>query len=408
MKFLVIGGTGMVGGEVVRGLLGRGERVRVLTRSAAKARSLPEGAEGAVGDLADPPSLRRPLEGVDGVFLATPVNPEETKHGLAAVEAVGAAGAGRLVYMSVHRADEGAHIPHFGSKLPIEAAVRGLGVPFTILRPNNFFQNDLQIREAIGAYGVYPQPMGSVGLSRVDVRDIAHAAVNALTGPGHEGQTYPLVGPDVLTGEATAAVYSRHLGREIRYGGDDLDAWAEQVRAGPAGLAGPRPPYDVRTLPTPGAGGDGRRPGGGAPGPGREPRRFEDFAAELADQIKRDQPGLSQRRHDMGPETLDEKVALVTGFQVLGGVSIILTTATSGRATRSIAGPDPVSEGLGRADGRWSRSPLREQPWRRSKIHSGHLGCQHLQGPVRRDSPTAWNGWLPGLSDTFQGNCSDR
>ena len=34
----------------------------------------------------------------------------------------------------------------------------------------------------------------------------------------------------------------------------------------------------------------------------------------------------------MGPEALDDKVALVTGFQVLGGASIILTTASSGKA----------------------------------------------------------------------------
>jgi uncharacterized protein YbjT (DUF2867 family) len=289
MELLVIGGTGTVGGEVVRGLLGRGDRVRVLTRSAAKARSLPEGAEGAIGDLADPPSLQRPLAGVDGVFLATALDPEETKHGVAAVEAVGAAGVGRLVYMSVHKLDEGAHIPHFGSKLPIEAAVRESGVPFTILRPNNFFQNDLQIRDAIAAFGVYPHPIGSVGLSRVDVRDIAQAAVNALTQPGHEGQTYALVGPDVLTGEATAAVYSRLLGREVRYGGDDLDAWAEQVR-------GALPDWLVRDLRTMFE--HFQRHGLVATDAdlasvrralGREPRRFEDFAAELAVQIQRDQ-----------------------------------------------------------------------------------------------------------------------
>src|SRR5262245_5554844 len=141
MEFLVIGGTGTVGGEVVRGLLGRGDRVRVLTRSAAKVRSLPAGAEGVVGDLADSLSLRKPLDGVDGVFLATPLDPEESERGLAAVEAVRAARVGRLVYMSVHKVVEGAQIPHFGSKLPIEKAVRGLGLPFTILRPNNFFQN---------------------------------------------------------------------------------------------------------------------------------------------------------------------------------------------------------------------------------------------------------------------------
>jgi hypothetical protein len=34
----------------------------------------------------------------------------------------------------------------------------------------------------------------------------------------------------VLTGEGTAAVWARHLGRDVRYGGDDLDAWAVQAR----------------------------------------------------------------------------------------------------------------------------------------------------------------------------------
>jgi uncharacterized protein YbjT (DUF2867 family) len=291
MKVLVIGGTGMVGGQVVRCLLARGDRARVLTRSAAKAGSLPEGAEGVVGDLADPSSLLRPLDGVDGVFLATPLDPEERSRGLAAVWAVRAAGVGRLVYMSVHRLEDGAHIPHFGSKLPIEEAVRSSGLPFTILRPNNFFQNDLMFQEAIGAYGVYPQPIGSVGLSRVDVRDIASAAVNALTGPGHDGQTYPLVGADVLTGDATAAFYSRHLGRQVRYGGDDLDAWAEQARAA-------LPDWLVRDLRTmyehfqhQGLVATDADLAAVRRALGREPRRFDDFAAELADQIKRDQPG---------------------------------------------------------------------------------------------------------------------
>jgi uncharacterized protein YbjT (DUF2867 family) len=230
MEILVIGGTGTVGGEVVRLLQGQDHKVRVLTRSAARAGELPEGVEAAVGDLADPESLRGPLGGADGVFLATPLAPEETRLGLNATEAAKNAGVGRLVYMSVHRVEDGPRIPHFASNLPIERAVRDSGTSWTILRPNNFFQNDLWVRDAIVGHGVYPQPIGGVGLSRVDVRDIADAAVAALTGPGHEGKTYPLVGPGVLTGEATASVYSRLLGRPVRYGGDDLDAWAEQAR----------------------------------------------------------------------------------------------------------------------------------------------------------------------------------
>ncbi len=77
-------------------------------------------------------------------------------------------------------------------------------------------------------YGVYPQPIGDVGCSRVDVRDIAEAAAVALTTGEHDGQTYNLVGPDVHTGQSTAEVWSQALGRSIEYGGNDLDAWEQQ------------------------------------------------------------------------------------------------------------------------------------------------------------------------------------
>ena len=96
---------------------------------------------------------------------------------------------------------------------------------------NNFFQNDYQLKDALLTHGIYPQPLGEVGLSRVDVRDIAEAAAIALTESGHAGETYNLVGPDVLTGRGTAEIWSRALGRPIAYGGDDLDAWEKQVLA---------------------------------------------------------------------------------------------------------------------------------------------------------------------------------
>ena len=90
-------------------------------------------------------------------------------------------GVKKVVFLSVHRVDEAPHLPHFGAKLPVEAAIRDSGIPWTILRPNNFFQNDLWFKDAMLAYGAYPQPFGGVGLSRVDVRDIAEAAALALT-----------------------------------------------------------------------------------------------------------------------------------------------------------------------------------------------------------------------------------
>lgn len=228
MKILVLGGTGTVGSQVVRELLARDVDVRVLTRSAEKVESLPAGVEGMVGDLVEPETARSVFEGMDGVFLLNVVGPTETHEGLMAVNGARMSGVKRLAYLSVHNVEAAPHIPHFGSKLPIETAIKSSGIPYTILRPNNFFQNDFWFEDVILQYGVYPQPIGEQGLSRVDVRDIAEAAAVALTTGDHDGQTYNLVGPDEHTGQSTADVWSQVLGRSIEYGGNDLDAWEQQ------------------------------------------------------------------------------------------------------------------------------------------------------------------------------------
>jgi uncharacterized protein YbjT (DUF2867 family) len=229
MSILVVGGTGTVGSQIVSRLLDQGAKVQVMTRSVDKLATLPAGVEGVVGDLADPPSLQRVFGGVESLVLITAVHPDETARGLFAVKAARKAGIKKIVFMSVVMPPGSERIPHFASKMPIEQAIKDSGVAHTILRPNNFFQNDLMFREAIVKYGVYPQPIGSAGMNRVDVRDIADAAVSSLRESGHEGKTYDLNGSDVLTGKGVAAVYSRYLGTEVNYGGDDLDSWAEQA-----------------------------------------------------------------------------------------------------------------------------------------------------------------------------------
>jgi uncharacterized protein YbjT (DUF2867 family) len=228
MKALVIGGTGTVGSQVARDLKARGAEVLILTRSAEKVKSLPAGTRGIVGDLLDPGTVRTIFRGVDGVFLLNVVSPAETHEGLMAVNGARMAGVRRLVYLSVQDADRAAHLPHFGSKHLVEIVIKTSGIPYTILRPNNFFQNDYYFKDALLQHGVYPQPIGDVGVSRVDIRDIAEAAAIALTGGGHEGQTFNIVGAEPFTGKSTADAWGRALGRPVAYAGNDLDAWEEQ------------------------------------------------------------------------------------------------------------------------------------------------------------------------------------
>jgi uncharacterized protein YbjT (DUF2867 family) len=228
MNILVTGGTGTVGSQVVRELLSRGAQVTVLTRDPAKAAKLPAGVKAVSGDLSTVETVKRVFKGFDGVFLVNTVSPTEIYEGLLSVCALREENIKRLVYLSVQDADKAAWLPHFGGKVGVEEAVKRSGIPSTILRPNNFYQNDYWFKDVILQHGVYPQPLGSVGLNRVDVRDIAEAAAIALTTSGHEGQTYDLVGPEAFTGEATAATWSRALNRTVKYGGDDLEAWEKQ------------------------------------------------------------------------------------------------------------------------------------------------------------------------------------
>lgn len=228
MKILVTGGTGHVGSQVVKELRKRGAEVRVLARK--KTPSLPDGVEVAVGDLLDPVSVQKALDRVDKLYLLNAVTPDELTQGLIAYGLAKKLKLKHIVYHSVFRVEDFKDVPHFASKLAIESALHEFDVPFTVIRPNYFFQNDASLKDLLTKAGIYPMPLGRVGVSAVDVRDIAEAAAIVLTSDGHQGKTYNLNGPQVLSGSAVASIWSALLGKEVRYTGEDMDAFEEQMR----------------------------------------------------------------------------------------------------------------------------------------------------------------------------------
>lgn len=69
MKAFVTGGTGFIGGYVVRKLRARGDDVKALVRSPDKAKELDDlGCELVAGDLSDSATLREGMAGCDSVF----------------------------------------------------------------------------------------------------------------------------------------------------------------------------------------------------------------------------------------------------------------------------------------------------------------------------------------------------
>jgi len=231
MTTLVIGATGNVGRPTVAGLLAKGESVRALSRSEDNLAKLPDGVEGFVGDLETGSGLAEACAGAEKLFLITNNGETESARGLKAVEAAKAAGVKHIVFLSVGNPAKEPVIPHYLAKLPIEEAIRNSGADYTFLRPNFFMQTDLSIVSVAKEHGVYAMPIGSVGNNRVDTRDIADCAVRVLTEDGHAGADYYLHGPDTVSGPTAAEVYAKHFGREVFYGGDDVDAWGKPVEA---------------------------------------------------------------------------------------------------------------------------------------------------------------------------------
>jgi uncharacterized protein YbjT (DUF2867 family) len=280
MKVLVTGGTGTVGTEVVKALLGRGASVRVLSRN--KVARLPAGAEAAVGDLLNPDSVRAALHGADKLFLLVANTADELAQALLTFALARQAKVKHLTYLSVYQAERFPEVPHFIAKHAVEMALKASEVPFTVLRPGYFFQNDAALKAALTGPGLYPTPIGAAGIAAVDVRDIAEAAAVSLTQGGHAGKMYNLVGPAPLSGPGAAAVWTKVLGKPVRYADVPLDAFEDQLRQMlPAWLA-----MELRLM------FQGCHERGFAPAEtdvaaltkllGHAPRRYEDFVRETA------------------------------------------------------------------------------------------------------------------------------
>jgi uncharacterized protein YbjT (DUF2867 family) len=231
MKILVTGGTGKVGGAVVTELLKRGADVRVLARKQPEAGKVLAGVELAIGDLLDPVSVEQAMQGVDKLFLLNAVVTDELTQALIAYGIAKRLGLKHVTYLSVFKVDQFRDVPHFASKLAVENALREFGVPYTILRPGYYIQNDANLKDALMGPGVYPMPIGTAGIAAADVRDIAEAAAISLTEDGHHGQTYDIVASGMISGPGNAAFWSKLLNRQIKYTGHNFDQWEQGMRS---------------------------------------------------------------------------------------------------------------------------------------------------------------------------------
>lgn len=228
---LVTGASGNVGSRLVRILVEAGVPTRALVRRPDAAAELQElGAEAVVGTFEDAEALRNAVRGVEQVYLVSPPGADGmVAQQVAVVEAAQAEGVRHIVKQSSIGADLDPDASIVIAHRRIEEAIEDSGMSWTHLRPHWFMQNELGQAGTIAGDGVFYAP--DVGeISMMDAADVAAVAAQVLMGDGHEGQAYLLTGPQALSYADLAGVYSRILGREVRWQEVSLEEARDSMR----------------------------------------------------------------------------------------------------------------------------------------------------------------------------------
>jgi len=224
---LVIGSTGRQGGAVARRLLADGWQVRGLTRDPARpaAQALAAlGIEPVRGDLDDPGSIRRAMQGAYGVFSVQDfweVGLErEIRQGCAVADAAVAEGIGHFIFGSVGAAERtaGLGITHFEGKAAIERYLATLPLNVTTFRPVTFFENFISARYATTMIekGIFRFPFpGGRPFQMVALDDLATFVSLALGDPvTYIGRAIE-VASDTVTMEGFAEAVGEAIGRPV-------------------------------------------------------------------------------------------------------------------------------------------------------------------------------------------------
>jgi len=212
--YLVIGGNGRVGREVVAQLVAAGHRVHALVRNEARAPAMAdERVTVFTGDLGDATALKPAFDGVSSAYVATGDGEDAVELFSRFLEAARDAELDHIVRLSAMSADAEATGDLSRRHGLRELALEESGMDWTHLQPTWFMQ--MMLEYAPG--GRLDLPGGEGRIPWIDTRDIAAVAVAALTTDGHRCKSYELTGPAALSYGDLARTMSEATGRDFVY-----------------------------------------------------------------------------------------------------------------------------------------------------------------------------------------------
>jgi uncharacterized protein YbjT (DUF2867 family) len=230
-RFLIVGGSGTVGSEIVKWLQKDGHPVRITTRqrtSSGNARA----AERAHLDQKTGEGVKEAFEGVDRAFFLSPGGYADQYRMLSPlIQEAKRRKVRKVVLMTAFGANAVETSPLRRAEIELEKS----GVPYNIIRPNWFMQNfNTFWVQGIRQEGKISLPAGSAKVSFIDTRDISAVAAKLLTSDGLNNQALDLTGPEAVDHSQVAQAISAATGKKVTY--EDIDPGVLRERLLTAGL----------------------------------------------------------------------------------------------------------------------------------------------------------------------------
>jgi len=227
---LVAGSTGVLGSEIVRRLIARGEKVRAMVRATSAPEKIERlekaGAETVRADLKDPRTLVAACAGVNAVIstvttilTSQPGDSFEATDGegnKSLVDAAKRAGVARFSYVSFDTS-KSADNPLSNAKKDAEEHLKKSGIDYTILHASLFFEiwlGPMLFADPVaGTAKVYGK--GTDKIRYVAVADVAEFAVQSLSRPVARNATIPVGGPDEISQREAVRIFEDAYGKKF-------------------------------------------------------------------------------------------------------------------------------------------------------------------------------------------------
>jgi NADH dehydrogenase len=209
---LLTGASGLVGSTLLARLTADGVPVRCLVRDPRRLGPLRVRVQIALGDLADPPSFRNAMRGVDTVIhLAAAIRdqPQGSIEELAAiatwrmVDAARRAGVERFVFFSALGASTQSRARFLRAKALAEEAVREAELSSVVFAPSIIYAPGDPFLSLIARLAVAPvMPVmgaGRAAFQPIWVEDVADCVIASLARASPASARYELAGPQTLS-----------------------------------------------------------------------------------------------------------------------------------------------------------------------------------------------------------------